>query len=404
MRAAGMLVDKKELEKQKESVKNIILNLEKEIHTLAGKEFLISSPKQLGETLYDHMGLGIKIKKTASGARSTNADMLESMRDEHPIINKIINYREVSKVFNTYLEPLNNYVLEDGRVHPRFMQAGAATGRFSCENPNMQNIPRNTEIGLAFRKCFVAEKNKTLISADYSQIDLRAAAILSGDKKLMDIFKNDIDIHKGVAAEVLHKKLEDVTDEERRKAKAINFGILYGMGVNALKEAMHTDRKTAQDFYDNFKNTFSELIQYLEKVKAEATRDGYTSTLFGRRRQVPLLKSKLPFMRAQGERIAINAPIQGTSSDIIKLGMIQVNNILNPAHADAEMGIRIENQEIKMLLQIHDELVFECDTDKVEKYSKIIKESMENVLDNYIVKNKVPLKVNIATGKSLFEL
>lgn len=404
MRDIGVLVDKEELEKQKIFVKGIILNLEKEIHILAGKNFLISSPKQLGETLYDHMGLGTKIKKTASGARSTNADMLESIKEEHTIVGKIINFREVSKVFNTYIEPLNNFVLSDGRVHPRFMQAGAATGRFSCENPNMQNIPRNTEIGLAFRKVFVAAPNKVLISADYSQIDLRAAAILSGDKKLMEIFNNNIDIHTGVAAQVLGKKIEEVTDEERRKAKAINFGILYGMGVSALKDAMHTDRKTAQEFYDNFKNTFSELIIYLENVKSEATFNGYTSTLFGRRRQVLLLKSKLPFMRAQGERIAINAPIQGTSSDILKLGMINVNNILNPVYKDAEMGIKIENSEIKMLLQIHDELVFECDADKVEKYSKIIKETMENVLDAYDVKNIVPLKVNIATGKSLFEL
>ena len=404
MRSIGVLVDKEELEKQKIFVKSIIENLQKEIHVLAGKEFLISSPKQLGETLYDHMGLGTKIKKTASGARSTNADMLESIKEEHVIVGKIINFREVSKVFNTYIEPLNNFILGDGRVHPRFLQAGASTGRFSCENPNMQNIPRNTEIGLAFRKVFVAEKGKTFISADYSQIDLRAAAILSGDKKLIEIFNNNIDIHSGVAAQVLGKKVEEVTDEERRKAKAINFGILYGMGVSALKEAMHTDRKTAQEFYDNFKNTFSELITYLENVKSAATFNGYTSTLFGRRRQVPLLKSKLPFIRAQGERIAINAPIQGTSSDIIKLGMIQVNNILNPTLKDIEMSARIENNEIKMLLQIHDELVFECDADKIDKYSKIISDSMQNVLDNYDVKNKVPLKVNIATGKSLFEL
>ena len=404
MRSIGVLVDKEELEKQKIFVKSIIENLQKEIHVLAGKEFLISSPKQLGETLYDHMGLGTKIKKTASGARSTNADMLESIKEGHVIVGKIINFREVSKVFNTYIEPLNNFILGDGRVHPRFLQAGASTGRFSCENPNMQNIPRNTEIGLAFRKVFVAEKGKTFISADYSQIDLRAAAILSGDKKLIEIFNNNIDIHSGVAAQVLGKKVEEVTDEERRKAKAINFGILYGMGVSALKEAMHTDRKTAQEFYDNFKNTFSELITYLENVKSAATFNGYTSTLFGRRRQVPLLKSKLPFIRAQGERIAINAPIQGTSSDIIKLGMIQVNNILNPTLKDIEMSARIENNEIKMLLQIHDELVFECDADKVEKYSKIISDSMQNVLDNYDVKNRLPLKVNIATGKSLFEL
>ena len=406
MRKAGVLVDKEELEVQKVFVKNIILNLEKEIHILAGKEFLISSPKQLGEILYDHMGLGTKIKKTASGGRSTNAEMLESIKDEHQIIGKIINFREVSKVFNTYIEPLHNFILPDGRVHPRFLQAGAATGRFSCENPNMQNIPRNTEIGLAFRKVFVAKKGNVFISADYSQIDLRAAAILSGDKKLMDIFNNDIDIHAGVAAQVLGKKIEEVTDEERRKAKAINFGILYGMGVSALKDAMHTDRKTAQDFYDNFKNTFHELISYLDLVKLEATKNGHTSTLFGRRRQIPLLKSKLPFMRSQGERIAINAPIQGTSSDIIKLGMINVSSrIFSVSYPlSGGEGAGGEAKEIKMLLQIHDELVFECEEKQAEKYSKIIKETMENVLDEYDIKNRVPLKVNIAVGKSLFEL
>jgi DNA polymerase-1 len=303
------------------------------------------------------------------------------------------------------LEPLNNYIKIDGKVHPRFLQAGAATGRFSCEEPNMQNLPRNSELGLAVRKCFISGTDNIFISADYSQIDLRSAAILSHDEKLLEIFKNGTDIHRGVAAQVLNKNIDGVTDDERRKAKAINFGILYGMGVNALKDSMGTDRKTAQDFYDNFKNTFSTLMTYLEKVKYNTYKNGYTETLFGRRRSVPMIQSKLPFLRAQGERIAINAPIQGTSADIIKLGMIQANIALQD---------EIKSGNINMLLQIHDELVFECREKDKEKYAKIITESMQNVLQNKenqklikadLLENiDTPIIVNIAFGKSLFEL
>ena len=428
MRSAGILIDTKELGMQKENIKILISNLQQEIYKLAGEEFLISSPKQLGVVLYDNMGLGKKIKKTASGARSTNADMLDSIKSEHEIVGKIINFREMSKVFNTYIEPLDNYILEDGRVHPHFLQAGASTGRFSCENPNMQNLPRNSELGLAFRKVFVSAPNKVFISADYSQIDLRSAAMLSQDEKLIDIFKNNIDVHKGVAAQVLNKNLEDVTDEERRKAKAINFGILYGMGVNALRDAMGVERAVAQEFYDNFKSTFSTLMNYLDKVKLEATQKTYTTTLFGRRRDVPLLASNLPFMRAQGERIAINAPIQGTSADILKLGMINVNARLEKENNKDEE----KNSQIKMLLQIHDELVFECDAGQKDYFAKIIKEELEKVIDVYLGKgnikdrvknenksdldknnskdikleliNNIPLIANVSFGKSLFEL
>ena len=420
MKSFGILIDQQELEKQKAEIKIKINNLEEEIYKLAGEKFLISSPKQLGVMLYDNMGLGKKIKKTASGARSTNAEMLESIRGEHAIINKIMTWREMSKVFNTYIEPLNTYILGDGRVHPHFLQAGASTGRFSCENPNMQNLPRYSELGLAFRKVFVSSPGKVFISADYSQIDLRSAALLSGDEKLVDIFKNNIDVHKGVAAQVLNKSLNEVSDDERRKAKAINFGILYGMGVSALKDAMGVERVVAQEFYDNFKTTFSTLMTYLEKVKLEATQKTYTTTLFGRRRDVPLLASHLPFMRAQGERIAINAPVQGTSADILKLGMINVWSAL-------ENENKKQNKiEIKMLLQIHDELVFECDENKKDYYGEIIKREMENVLINFIKNklkniyqedfdfknsnlklkdlNSVPLIANVSFGKSLFEL
>ena len=390
----GVSVNKKELEKQKLYIKNKIDLLEKEIHDIAGEEFLISSPKQLGEVLYEKLGLGTKIKKTSTGKLSTNANMLESLKDDHPIINKILEWREVSKIYGTYLEPMIKYVHEDGKVHPHFLQLGASTGRFSCENPNMQNLPIKSELGQLVRNIFVAEQGKSLISIDYSQIDLRAAAILSKDERLIDIFKRGIDVHKGVAAQTLHKSESEVTPSERSKAKAINFGILYGMGVSALKEAMHSERKEAQEFYDTYKETFSTLMIYLENVKDSAKRLGYTETLFGRRRDVPLLRSPIPFMRAQGERMAINAPVQGSSADILKLGMIDVWEKFDE---DFKTG------KLKMLLQIHDELVFECDEDEAKSYGERIAKVMTDVLSKRDI-NIVPLEASVNIGQSLGEL
>ena len=353
--------------------------------------FLISSPKQLGEVLYDELKLGEKIKKTATGKRSTNVEMLISMKDEHEIINEILSWRELTKLYSTYLVPLKGFIGEDGRIHPHFIPAGAATGRFSCENPNMQNLPVKSEYSESIRNIFVAEWGYKLLSLDYSQVDLRSAAILSGDENLLDIFKRNQDVHLGVAARTLHKKEEEVTKEERRKAKAINFGILYGMGVNALRESMGVDRAEAQEFYDTYKATFVTLMNYLEKVKQEATKSGYTTTLFGRPRHIPLLRSHIPFMRAQGERIAINAPIQGTSADIIKLGMIDVWN---------DMQEYFKNGSVKMQLQIHDELVFEVRDDVVDEVSGKIKTIMENVLEKRGFRI-IPLVVSLDTGDTL---
>lgn len=394
MMASGISVNIDELEKQKLNIKSMIDRLEKEIHNLAGCEFLISSPKQLGEILYEKLALGVKIKKTSTGKLSTNADMLEKLKDDHPIIGKILEWREVSKIYGTYLEPMIKYVHDDGKVHPHFLQLGASTGRFSCENPNMQNLPIKSDLGQLVRNIFIAEEGKSLISIDYSQIDLRAAAILSKDERLIDIFKRGIDVHKGVAAQTLHKSESEVTAGERSKAKAINFGILYGMGVSALKEAMHSERKEAQEFYDTYKETFSTLMEYLENVKDGAKRLGYTETLFGRRRDVPLLRSPIPFMRAQGERMAINAPVQGSSADILKLGMIDV---WEKFAEDFKTG------KLKMLLQIHDELVFECDEDEAESYGERISKVMIDVLSNRGI-DIVPLEVSVNIGRSLGEL
>jgi DNA polymerase-1 len=394
MMSWGISVNVEELEKQKLNIKGMIDRLEKEIHEMAGQEFLISSPKQLGEILYEKLALGVKIKKTSTGKLSTNADMLEKLKDDHPIINKILEWREVSKIYGTYLEPMIKYVHADGKVHPHFLQLGASTGRFSCENPNMQNLPIKSELGQLVRNIFVAEEGKSLISIDYSQIDLRAAAILSKDERLIDIFKRGIDVHKGVAAQTLHKSEEDVTAGERSKAKAINFGILYGMGVSALKEAMHSERKEAQEFYDTYKETFSTLMIYLENVKDSAKRLGYTETLFGRRRDVPLLRSPIPFMRAQGERMALNAPVQGSSADILKLGMVDVWE---------EFKKDFEDGKLKMLLQIHDELVFECDEKDAKIYGERISKVMIDVLSKRNI-NIVPLEASVNIGHSLGEL
>lgn len=391
MKVDGVNVDVAKLKKLSEELHEKILLIEKEIYMLAGKEFTISSPKQLGEVLYDHMGLGGKIKKTSTGARTTNAAQLESMKDEHPIIALILSYREISKLLSTYIDSLPEYVQEDGKIHAHYVQSGTGTGRFSCEDPNLQNLPVKGEFGGKVREAFVAGKGNTLISCDYAQIDLRSAAILSQDVHLVDIFEKGIDVHTGTAARVFAVKEGDVTSDMRRKAKAINFGILYGMGVNALKEGMHTERKEAQAFYDQYKVTFSQLIAFLDRVKQEAKSTGFTKTLLGRKRRVPFLKSALPFLRAQGERIALNAPVQGTSADVLKLAILDVHDYLK------------ENKLtdlVKLILQIHDELVYEVDAKIKDKVMPKLVEVMEQVLSKRGLSN-LPLTVNATSGDNL---
>jgi DNA polymerase-1 len=274
------------------------------------------------------------------------------------------------------------------------VQTGAGTGRFSCEDPNLQNLPVKSELGKRIRDAFVASPSHTLLSCDYAQIDLRAAAILSKDPHLVEIFEKGIDVHTGTAARVFGVEESEVTSDMRRKAKAINFGILYGMGVTALKEGMGVERKEAQEFYDQYKATFVRLMEYLEEVKAYAWKHGHTVTLLGREREVPLLKSPLPFLRAQGERIAINAPIQGTSADILKLSML-----------DADEYIQKNKLEDKvfLLLQIHDELVFEIEGSVAEKVGNDLVKVLENVLKKRNF-SELPLVVSKSLGESLGSL
>lgn len=396
MEEVGIKIDVPYFEKLSKEYHKTLSNLEQEIWQLAGREFLITSPKQLGEVLYDELQLSAKIKKTAGGSRSTNADMLESMKDTHPIISKILEYREIQKLLSTYIDPLPKLIDSESRIHTHFLHTGAATGRFSSREPNLQNIPIKTDHGMLIRKGFVARDGFTLLSCDYSQIELRIAAILSGDENLLNTFKNGEDSHASVAARVFSVPLDEVTKDQRRIAKVLNFGILYGMGVNALKETLGSDRKTAQEFYDAYKIAFPQLTQYLEEVKIAAREKGYTETLFGRRRQLKMLRSPLPFIRAQGERMAINAPIQGTSADIMRIALIDVSNALRDEHKD---------KDILPLLQIHDEFIFEVRDGSMEIAKKIIVTTMERVLEKHKKESSIiPLLVSADNGATWADL
>jgi DNA polymerase-1 len=391
MEINGVMVDTDMLGSLSKEMHKEVAVLEKEIFKLAGKEFLISSPKQLGEVLYGDLGLGTKIKKTSTGALSTNAKELDKLVGAHPIIEKVLEYRELTKLLSTYIDTLPTYVKEDGRIHAHFVQSGTGTGRFSCEDPNLQNLPVKSERGKKIREAFIAPKGKLLLSCDYAQIDLRAAAILSQDQNLVEIFEKGIDVHTGTASRMFGVKEDKVTPDMRRKAKAINFGILYGMGINALKEGMNVERKEAQEFYEQYKFTFSRLMEYLDEIKAFATKNGYTETLLGRKRRVPLLRSPLPFLRAQGERIAINAPMQGTSADVLKLAILDV-------HEHLEKNNLLD--KVKIILQIHDELVYEIDESLNEKEINTIVDVMKQVLAKRKL-TTLPLEVAYAVGKNL---
>lgn len=378
MEERGILVDKEALLKLSVENHKLLADLEKKIWELAGGEFNINSPKQMGEILFGRMNLTVKNqKKTAGGKVSTKESELEKMKDLHPIINLILNYRELQKMLSTYIDNIPLMIAEDGRLHAKFLQTGTTTGRMSSQDPNLQNIPNKSELGMEIRKAFKSDKGKKLVAFDYSQIEIRIAAFLSGDKKLLEIFKKGEDVHTAVASEVFGVPLDKVDKEMRRRAKVINFGIMYGMGVSALKQNLATEteqvsRADAQKFYDDYFTKFSGLASYLDAVKSDTVKIGYTETLFGRRRYFEGIKSKIPFIKAMNERMAINAPIQGTEADIIKLAMIKVNEFLTK-----------ENllNKVSLLLQVHDELVFEMPENLVAEVAPKIKTIMENVVD-----------------------
>ena len=342
----------------------------------------------MGDVLYDTLGLKPKNqKKTAGGQRSTKESELEKMRDAHPIITDLLRYRSLQKLVSTYIDNLPKMVSEDGRL---------TTGRVSSKDPNLQNIPVRTDESKAIRKAFLAQDGWSIVSIDYSQIELRIAAILSGDQKLIEIFKNNEDVHSGVASRVFGVPQNEVTSDMRRKAKVINFGILYGMGVTALRGNLgeSTTREEAQEFLNAYFNTFTRLSEYLEDTKAYARTHGYTQTLFGRRRHFPGISSSAPFIRAQAERMAINAPVQGTAADVMRIAMNRVYEYIETEQAQ---------DTVRMLLQVHDELVFEIADTVLEQQIEKLTELMEGVLDGKH-ETGVPLAASVAVGKNWGEL
>lgn len=392
----GVLLDTDYLKKLSDEYHKMESALEKEIWKYAGHEFNIASPKQLAEVLYDELALEpegkAKLKKTAGGARSTRESELDKLRGVHPIVDKILEYREVSKLLSTYIDVMPKLVGDDGRLHATFNPRGAVTGRFSSENPNLQNLPIKSELGKNIRNAFIAPPGYELVSFDYSQIELRIAALLSQDPTFLEIFNSGKDVHAAVAARVFGVLEKDVTPEMRRRAKVINFGILYGMGVTALKQNLGTDRKEAQAFYDAYFLQFPRLATYLEETREFARKHGFTVTLFGRKRIFKDMHSPLPFIKAMAERMAINAPIQGTATaDIIKLAIINVD------HALREKGL---DTKAHLIMQVHDELVFEVKKGSFDECSEIIQEQMCTVIPPSFLEGmvSVPLLVGIGHG------
>ncbi len=397
MHENGILLDVAYLKQLSEVMHRELAELETNIYTAAGVTFNVNSPKQLGDILFDTLGLKPKQqKKTAGGQRSTKESELEKLRDEHPIVPHIMRYRELQKLVSTYIDSLPTFVANDGRVHTTFIQTGAATGRMATKNPGLQNIPVRTEESRAIRQAFIASPGYRLVSIDYSQIELRVAAILSRDQKMCDIFIKGEDVHTGVAMRVFGVSADEVTKDMRRKAKVINFGILYGMGVTALRGNLGADtsREEAQHFYNAYFATFTRLAEYLEETKEFARTHGFTTTLFGRRRHFPGILSGAPFIRAMAERMAINAPVQGTAADMMRIAM---NNIY--AHLSATKQL----DTVRMLLQVHDELVFEIAEDHLETSIPTLVQLLESVLTGHDT-GGVPITVEVAIGSNWGEM
>ncbi len=394
MENVGIKVDVVYLTKLSAQFGKELKELEKKIYKLSGQEFNIASPVQLREILYDKLGLAPqvgRIKKTVKGkVASTAAGELEKLRGAHPIVDLIFDYRELAKLKSTYTDALPALVKKDGRLHTTFNQTITATGRLSSSEPNLQNIPIRTENGRLIRKAFIAENSFVLLSADYSQIELRVAASLSGDEEMIRAFKSGHDFHTETAARVFEVKPEKIDHEMRRRAKAINFGIIYGMGATSLAQSTGMPRSEAEQFIERYFEIYSALYAFLEGQKQHAREHGYVATLFGRRRYLPEINSGVQQVRAAAERMAINMPVQGTAADLMKMAMVKLYE---------ELGIRNYESGVRMLLQVHDELVFEVRENMVVEVAQKIKQIMEGVHEL-----KVPIAVDLKYGDNWGEL
>ena len=386
MEKRGMLIDRDYFKELKSEYEEEVIRLEKEICTIAGKDFNINSPIQLSEILFSDLALPVKgIKKTSRGY-STGAKELDKLKDAHPIIEKIIEYRESAKLLSTYIIPIPELADKNGRIHTTFTQNVTATGRLSSVNPNLQNIPVRTDEGKRIRTGFIAEKGRVLVSADYSQFELRLAAILSGDQNLIDDFNSGVDIHTKTASEAFHVPFTEVTKNQRRAAKVINFGIIYGMSVKGLSDATGMSIAEAKNFIDNYLKLRAPIKQKLDSILKQAREQGYVETFYGRRRPTPDVKSSNFLIRQAAERAAANMPIQGTEADLMKRAMLHVDKALP------------ENAELVM--QVHDSLIVECAENQADEVARILKHEMENVAPELAIK----LAVEVTIGKNWGEL
>jgi len=384
MEDAGIAVDVPYLQELGESLRDRIATLETSIYHEAGDPFNLKSTLQLREVLFERLGLQI-LKKTPKGQPSTDASVLQKLAAEHPIVDLLLSFRELEKLRSTYVDGLLPLVSADGRIHCVFNQRGAATGRISSERPNMQNIPSRSEEGRTIRRAFVAGEGRRFVVADYSQIELRILAHLSRDKALVAAFEAGEDIHTATAARVFGVSVDDVDYEMRRRAKVINFGLLYGMEAYGLAQRLEIGRDEAQEQMDAYFDQFPEVRDFMSGIVADARNAGYTETILGRRRYLPELTSGNVRERQAAERMALNAPIQGSAADIVKKAMIELDLLLE---ADGDRTI--------MLLQVHDELVLETPEDAVEDTQRLVKRVMEGV-----VELAVPLRVDVGVGVSL---
>lgn len=385
MEASGFLIDKAALAEFGESLSGDIETLKERIWEMAGGEFNINSPKQLGDVLFNKLGLPSG-KKTKTGW-STNADVLEKLRDKHPIVDMVLDYRMLTKLKSTYADGLLKLVTPDGRIHTNFQMTVTATGRLSSTEPNLQNIPVRRELGAGIRKMFIAPQGKLLVDADYSQIELRLLAHISGDEHMRSAFLSGEDIHTVTAAQVFGIPVSEVTPDLRRRAKAVNFGIVYGISSWSLSQDIGVMPYEAKEYMDAYLSNYSGVRSYMDDIVKKAKSDGYVSTEYNRRRELPELHSSNFNTRSFGERVALNMPIQGTAADIIKLAMVRVYKRLNE-----------EKLESRLILQVHDELICECPENEAAKVAEILREEMENA-----AKLSVPLTVDAASGHSWAE-
>lgn len=386
MEIEGVRVDTKVLDEMGENINKKLDELTSEIYNYAGEEFNIQSPKQLGEILFEKLEIPYPKKKKTS--YSTAREILDKIVDYHPIVEKIIEHRTLNKIYTTYIVGIKNCVKEDGKLHTIYTQTLTRTGRLSSIEPNLQNIPIRYKEGKEIRKAFIPEENSVFLSSDYSQIELRMFAHMSGEQNLIDAFKHHLDIHTKTAMDIYHVSKDEVTKNMRRDAKAVNFGIIYGISSFGLAEDLGVDIKTAKKFLDNYLETFPGIKNYMDKVIKDAYETGYVKTIMNRKRKIDELYNTNHMIKVQGERMALNTPVQGSSADILKKAMIDIYNEFNRL-----------NLKSKMILQVHDELIFNVKNDELEKVKEIVINFMENAY-----KLNVPLEVDVEIGKNWYDV